>query len=342
MSEPVPESSGAPIGRRVFLGLLGFGAAGIVVGAKVQDFMGKVLAPIEAKDFTGLTSLLPFSQFRYYSITGSFPHRARNKYTLQVAGLVDNPFTISYDELTAMPVTKIERDFQCVTGWRVPDQHWTGVKLSHLLDRAGVKPEATALRFVSFDGEYTESLTLDQARRPTCWSHTSSRASRCRATTAGRPGSMSRRCTATSRASGSRASSSPRTSSPATGSRTATTSTVGSATATAATTHRHDRSPHDGHDMSIRVKAPDPALPRFNRVERYTHWCTATLMIVLLFTGFAMYVGPLSTLVGRRLLMRTIHVYAGLLLPIPVLVAIALHGGKQLRTDLGRLNRWTA
>ena len=35
-----------------------------------------------------------------------------------------------------------------------------------LLDRAGVKPEATALRFVSFDGEYTESLTLDQARRP--------------------------------------------------------------------------------------------------------------------------------------------------------------------------------
>ena len=40
------------------------------------------------------------------------------------------------------------------------------MKLSQLLDRAGVKPEATALRFVSFDGEYTESLTLDQARRP--------------------------------------------------------------------------------------------------------------------------------------------------------------------------------
>ena len=32
--------------------------------------------------------------------------------------------------------------------------------------RAGVKPEATALRFVSFDGAYTESLTLDQAHRP--------------------------------------------------------------------------------------------------------------------------------------------------------------------------------
>ena len=60
-------------------------------------------------------------------------------------------------------------------------------------------------------------------------------------------------------------------------------------------------------------------LPRFDRVERYAHWCTATLMLILLFTGFSMYAGPLSTLVGRRLLVRTVHLYAGLLLPIPVL-----------------------
>jgi formate dehydrogenase subunit gamma len=82
-------------------------------------------------------------------------------------------------------------------------------------------------------------------------------------------------------------------------------------------------------------------LPRFDRVERYTHWCTATLMLVLLFTGFAMYAGPLSTLVGRRLLMRTIHLYAGLLLPIPVLIAICLRSGAQLRADFRRLNRWS-
>jgi DMSO/TMAO reductase YedYZ molybdopterin-dependent catalytic subunit len=39
------------------------------------------------------------------------------------------------------------------------------VRLSHLLDRAGVQANAKALRFTSFDGTYTESLTLDQARR---------------------------------------------------------------------------------------------------------------------------------------------------------------------------------
>ncbi len=82
-------------------------------------------------------------------------------------------------------------------------------------------------------------------------------------------------------------------------------------------------------------------LPRFDRVERYAHWCTATLMLILLFTGFSMYAGPLSQLVGRRLLMRTVHLYAGLLLPVPIVVAIALRAGGQLREDLGRLNRWT-
>ena len=82
-------------------------------------------------------------------------------------------------------------------------------------------------------------------------------------------------------------------------------------------------------------------LPRFDRVERVAHWCTATLMLILLATGFSLYVGPLSTLVGRRELVRTVHVYSGLLLPIPVLVAIALRAGAQLRADLGRLNRWS-
>ena len=145
---------------------MGLGAAGVLFGAKVQSTIERLAAPLEAKDVTGLLSLLPLGRFRFYSITGNFPHRDRAVYTLEVKGLVDHPLTFSYAQLVAMPKTKLLRDFQCVTGWRVPAVHWTGVRLSDLLDRAGVKPEATALRFVSFDGEYTESLTLAQARRP--------------------------------------------------------------------------------------------------------------------------------------------------------------------------------
>ena len=49
-----------------------------------------------------------------------------------------------------MPPTKLTRDFQCVTGWRVPDVEWKGVRLSDLLDRAGVQPrrDRTALPLV--------------------------------------------------------------------------------------------------------------------------------------------------------------------------------------------------
>ena len=150
----------------MFFGLIGLGAAGIVFGAKVQNRLEQLTAGLEARDPTGLTSLLPLGRFRFYTVTGDFPHRDRSAYELHINGLVERRLTFSYEELVNMPKTKLLRDFQCVTGWRVPKVHWTGVRLSDLLDRAGVRPEATALRFVSFDGAYTESLTLAQARRP--------------------------------------------------------------------------------------------------------------------------------------------------------------------------------
>ena len=48
----------------------------------------------------------------------------------------------------------------------MPNVHWTGVKLGYLLDQAGVATEGKAVFFESFDGVYTESLTMDQARLP--------------------------------------------------------------------------------------------------------------------------------------------------------------------------------
>ena len=162
---PVPEATGAPVGRRVFLGLLGVGAAGVLLGARIQDWLEREVGPLIAKDGTGLASLLPIGRFRIYTVTGGLPSRSRADYRLKVDGLVDQPFTLTYDELVAMPPTKLTRDFQCVTGWRVPEVEWTGVRLADLLDRAGVQARATALRFHSFDGAYTESLTLAQARR---------------------------------------------------------------------------------------------------------------------------------------------------------------------------------
>jgi DMSO/TMAO reductase YedYZ molybdopterin-dependent catalytic subunit len=51
-----------------------------------------------------------------------------------------------------------------VTGWVVHAVEWTGVRLSELLDRAEPDSSAKAVRFRSFDGIYTESLPLGEAR----------------------------------------------------------------------------------------------------------------------------------------------------------------------------------
>ena len=157
---------GTPIGRRVFLGLIGVGAAGVLFGEKISDFLTSLTEPVVAKDPTGLSSVLPVEGFRLYTVTDGFPKRAPQDWKLTVGGLVDKPYTLTYDQLLALPPTLMTKDFQCVTGWRVANVHWKGVLLSDILDRAGVKPEGKALRFTSFDGTYTESLSLDQARRP--------------------------------------------------------------------------------------------------------------------------------------------------------------------------------
>jgi len=156
-----------PVGRRIVLGMLGLGAAGVLVGRRVQGWLQRVTAPIVAKDPTGLTQLIPVAGgFRLYTITDSFPSTNVTTWRLKVTGMVDRPLSLSLDDLKAMSATSLVKDFQCVTGWRVQGVHWTGVLLSEILDRAGVTNGATALAFHSFDGADTESLTLDQGRRP--------------------------------------------------------------------------------------------------------------------------------------------------------------------------------
>ncbi len=149
-----------PVGRRLFLGMLGLGVAGVAFGATVQQKVGQALG-------SGLGRLLPGGDnFQIYSVSGSFPQIAPSAYRLEVSGLVERAKTFDLAALQAMPPVQLVRDFQCVTGWRVPEVHWEGVRLSDILDAVGPKPAAGALAFESYDGVDTESLTLEQAKLP--------------------------------------------------------------------------------------------------------------------------------------------------------------------------------
>ena len=143
--------------------MLGLGVAGVVFGDRVSRAIGDVLAPLTSGD-AGIASLVPGADnFQIYTVVSGYPATPPD-YRLTVDGLVERPLSLSVADLEAMPATRLVKSFQCVTGWLVPDVHWTGVQLGHLLDVAGVTKGATALHFKSFDGVYTESLTLNQAR----------------------------------------------------------------------------------------------------------------------------------------------------------------------------------
>ena len=82
-------------------------------------------------------------------------------------------------------------------------------------------------------------------------------------------------------------------------------------------------------------------LLRFDKAERIVHWVNAALFAIMMLTAAVLYLPPLSAAVGRRELVVTIHVYSGLLLPLPLLFGIAGRTwGRRLRADLRRLNRW--
>ena len=89
---------------------------------------------------------------------------------LEVDGLVANPLELSLAQLQEMPTrTQITRH-DCVEGWSCIGQ-WKGVRLSHLLNLAQLKPEAHFVVFhcldqmedANADTMYYESVDLDDA-----------------------------------------------------------------------------------------------------------------------------------------------------------------------------------
>jgi formate dehydrogenase subunit gamma len=92
---------------------------------------------------------------------------------------------------------------------------------------------------------------------------------------------------------------------------------------------------------TTRPRKSSTSLLRFDAVERVVHWANAVLFGVLVVTGAVLYIEQLQRLVGRRALIEDIHVYTGLALPVPLILALMGPWGRALRADLRRFNRWS-
>jgi sulfane dehydrogenase subunit SoxC len=105
------------------------------------------------------------------------------QWRLAVDGLVERPFQLDYDALTAMPATDVTAVLECfgnpvepdVATRRVGNVVWRGVPLAELLQRAGVGPDARCVCLEGLDSgtfadvyseRYVKDLPLARALEP--------------------------------------------------------------------------------------------------------------------------------------------------------------------------------
>jgi DMSO/TMAO reductase YedYZ molybdopterin-dependent catalytic subunit len=86
-------------------------------------------------------------------------------WTFEVSGQVDRPYSITWDELLALPRTTVHCDIHCVTTWSRFDNTFEGVSVRLLLERAGVRP-AAGYCLVHAEQDFTTNLPLADLDRP--------------------------------------------------------------------------------------------------------------------------------------------------------------------------------
>jgi DMSO/TMAO reductase YedYZ molybdopterin-dependent catalytic subunit len=163
--------------RRAFVGSLGAaGGMALVAGGAARLLTGRTRAEVARSSVRlppvageavpgepaplGVPGLSPYyvPNEDFYLIDTALvkPQVDPATWKLRVTGLVDNPFELSFDELLAMPQVEEAVTLSCVSnevgGDLVGNARWQGVRLADVLDRAGVRPEATQIVGVSTDG----------------------------------------------------------------------------------------------------------------------------------------------------------------------------------------------
>jgi DMSO/TMAO reductase YedYZ molybdopterin-dependent catalytic subunit len=127
--------------------------------SKPLGFEDPRLAPLLESEVT------PTYLFYRIDINPIVPEVDATSWTLTVKGLVNNPLTITYGEIKAMPSVEEYATLQCVSnkigGDLISTALWKGVRLRDLLARAQLRPGAKYIAFRCYDG-YDVGIPLER------------------------------------------------------------------------------------------------------------------------------------------------------------------------------------
>ncbi len=171
-------AGGGVADRRRFLGVAAaavlvsgagvFGGRLLAAGKRIDEIRQAIRIPRPARrapaapagadlKIRGLTPLyVPNDEFYRIDTALIIPQVDPSDWSLEVKGMVDRPFTLSYAELMAIPQIEADVTLSCVSnevgGGLVGNARWQGVLLADLLERAGVRRDATQIIGRSVDG----------------------------------------------------------------------------------------------------------------------------------------------------------------------------------------------
>lgn len=148
----------------------------VPVARLLQHFRSKIVPPVpnygEIQPVQLLTPEIT-SNDQYYIVSKNVyvdPTVDSNTWKLTVDGQVEQPFTLTYQELLTLPMKQQYESMMCISnevgGPYMSNALWEGVPLMDLLQRAGVKPGATKVVFHAVD-DYSDSIHLSKALEPT-------------------------------------------------------------------------------------------------------------------------------------------------------------------------------
>jgi hypothetical protein len=88
---------------------------------------------------------------------------SETEWTITIYGAVSHPVQLTLTELTAMPQSSVFANLYCIDDL-VASGNWTGVKLSHILEKVEIDPQAQSVKFTA-DDDYTSELWITEAMR---------------------------------------------------------------------------------------------------------------------------------------------------------------------------------